>query len=142
MCHDYECNALFVQFHHLMPEFNTLENTIMPALIGGVSYKEASTKAEGLLSDVGLSERITHKPGQLSGGEQQRVAVARALMLDPKVVLADEPTGNLDTQTGEDLLALLMKLNKQGIAFIIVTHNESLASECERTIRMKDGQIV
>ncbi len=130
------------QFHHLMPEFNTLENTIMPALIGGVGYKEASIKAEGILADVGLSERLTHKPGQLSGGEQQRVAVARALMLDPKVVLADEPTGNLDTKTGEDLLALLRKLNKQGITFIIVTHNESLASECERTIRMKDGKIV
>lgn len=130
------------QFHHLMPEFNTLENTIMPALIAGTGYKEASTKAEEILEEVGLSKRLTHKPGQLSGGEQQRVAVARALMLNPKVVLADEPTGNLDTQTGEDLFALLMKLNKQGTTFIIVTHNESLASQCERNIRMKDGRIV
>ncbi len=130
------------QFHHLMPEFNTLENAIMPALISGIGYKEASAKAKGILSEVGLSERLKHKPGQLSGGEQQRVAVARALMLDPKVVLADEPTGNLDTQTGEALFTLLKKLNKTGITFIIVTHNEDLASECERTVRMKDGRIV
>jgi len=130
------------QFHHLMPEFNTLENTIMPALIGGRNRKEASEKAEQLLVDAGLSDRLLHKPGELSGGEQQRVAVARALMLDPKVVLADEPTGNLDTKTGDELLALLMKLNEKGVSFIIVTHNESLASQCGRTIRMRDGQII
>jgi len=130
------------QFHHLMPEFNTLENTIMPALIAGRNRKEAERKAEQLLADAGLSERLLHKPGELSGGEQQRVAVARALMLDPKVVLADEPTGNLDTQTGDELLSLLMDLNKTGVSFIIVTHNESLASQCGRTIRMKDGQII
>ncbi len=130
------------QFHHLMPEFNAMENAMMPALIAGLSKKKAQSKAERLLKAVGLSKRLLHKPGELSGGEQQRVAVARALMLDPEVVLADEPTGNLDTQTGEDLLALLLDLNKSGIAFIIVTHNDSLADQCGRTVRMKDGRIV
>jgi lipoprotein-releasing system ATP-binding protein len=130
------------QFHHLLPEFNTIENAIMPALIAGINYKEASKKAEQLLRDVGLSERLFHKPGELSGGEQQRVAVARALMLDPKVVLADEPTGNLDTQTSEELFSLLAELNRKGITFIIVTHNENLASQCRKIIRMKDGRIL
>jgi lipoprotein-releasing system ATP-binding protein len=130
------------QFHHLLPEFNAVENTIMPALISGISYKEAIGKAEHILDDVGLSGRLLHKPGELSGGEQQRVAVARALMLDPKVVLADEPTGNLDTRTGDELFDLLSELNKKGITFIIVTHNESLSSQCRRIIRMKDGKII
>ncbi|MBI4683057.1 MAG: ABC transporter ATP-binding protein [Nitrospirae bacterium] len=130
------------QFHHLLPEFNTLENTVMPALIAGISFKEASKKAEQSLADVGLSERLFHKPGELSGGEQQRVAVARALMLNPKVVLADEPTGNLDTQTGDDLFGLMLELNRKGITFIIVTHNETLAAQCGRIIRMKDGMLV
>lgn len=130
------------QFHHLMPEFNTLENAMMPALIAGMDHKEAGIKAEQLLADVGLSSRLLHKSGELSGGEQQRVAVARALMLNPEVVLADEPTGNLDTKTGDDMFSLLMELNKKGISFIIVTHNENLASQCSRIIRMKDGQII
>ena len=130
------------QFHHLLPEFNTIENAAMPALIAGISFKEAAKKAEQLLADVGLFERLYHRPGELSGGEQQRVAVARALMLDPKVVLADEPTGNLDTQTGDELFSLMMELNRKGISFIIVTHNETLASRCGRTIRMKDGMLV
>ena len=130
------------QFHHLLPEFNALENTTMPALIAGVGAKEANVKARQMLDDVGLSERLMHKPGELSGGEQQRVAVARALMLEPKVVLADEPTGNLDTQTGEELFSLLMDLNNKGITFIIVTHNEDLASRCGRILKMKDGNIV
>jgi len=130
------------QFHHLLPEFNTLENTRMPALIAGISHEDADKKAKQLLGEVGLSERFTHKPGELSGGEQQRVAVARALMLDPEVVLADEPTGNLDTGTGEELFNLLKRLNDKGTSFIIVTHNEILASQCKRTIKMKDGTIV
>jgi len=130
------------QFHHLLPEFNTLENVIMPSLIAGLNYNEAKAKAEGLLSEVGLSERLTHRPGELSGGEQQRAAVARALMLDPKVVLADEPTGNLDMRTGEDVFNLLKELNGKGITFIIVTHNESLAGQCGKIVKMKDGQIV
>ena len=130
------------QFHHLLPEFNMIENTIMPSLIAGINYKEATAKAEHLLSEVGLSERLKHRPGELSGGEQQRVAVARALMLDPKVVLADEPTGNLVTKTGDDLFNLLKDLNTKGITFIIVTHNESLAKQCGKIVRMRDGQIV
>jgi lipoprotein-releasing system ATP-binding protein len=130
------------QFHHLLPEFNALENTMMPALIAGIARKEANGKARQILSEVGLSERLLHKPGELSGGEQQRVAVARALMLNPKVVLADEPTGNLDTQTGEELFSLLMDLNSRGITFIIVTHNETLASKCGRILKIRDGMIV
>ena len=130
------------QFHHLLPEFNTIENTIMPALIAGRDYNEARAKAEHLLGEVGLSNRLMHRPGELSGGEQQRVAVARALMLDPKVVLADEPTGNLDTKTGEDIFNLLKELNGKGITFIIVTHNESLAEQCGKIVTMRDGQIV
>jgi len=130
------------QFHHLLPEFNMIENTMMPALIGGLEHKESSEKAKRILADVGLSGRLLHKPGELSGGEQQRVAVARALMLDPKVVLADEPTGNLDTRTGEELFKLLMELNKLEMTFIIVTHNESLASRCGRVLRMRDGMII
>ena len=130
------------QFHHLLPEFNALENTLMPALIAGIDRKEANVKARQILNDVGLSERLTHKPGELSGGEQQRVAVARALMLDPKVVFADEPTGNLDTQTGEELFRLLMDLNNKGITFIIVTHNDTLASKCGRILKMKDGRLL
>ncbi len=130
------------QFHHLLPEFNALENTIMPLLIAGISYKEAGKKASQTLRDVGLSNRLFHRPGELSGGEQQRVAVARALILNPQVVLADEPTGNLDTRTGEELFNVLMDLNKRGITFILVTHNESLASKCGRIIEMKDGRLV
>ena len=131
------------QFHHLLPEFNAVENTMMPSLISGINQKEAYKRAEAILGEVGLSNRLLHKPGELSGGEQQRVAVARALMLEPAVVLADEPTGNLDTQTGEELFRLLIELNnKKGITFIIVTHNEHLASKCKRIIRMLDGRIV
>jgi len=130
------------QFHHLLPEFNTIENTVMPALIAGINFREAEKKAARLLSEVGLSGRLNHRPGELSGGEQQRVAVARALMLDPAVVLADEPTGNLDTQTGDDLFRLMMDFNRKGITFIIVTHNENLAAQCGRILKMKDGVLV
>jgi lipoprotein-releasing system ATP-binding protein len=114
----------------------------MPSLIAGADRSDCVKKAKQLLGDVGLGDRVLHKPGELSGGEQQRVAVARALMLDPEVVLADEPTGNLDTRTGEELFNLLAGLNKRGITFIIVTHNEVLASQCSRTIRMMDGRII
>lgn len=130
------------QFHHLLPEFNTLENTIMPALVAGEKHAGAAGKAMTILQELGLSGRLTHKPGELSGGEQQRVAVARALMLSPDVVLADEPTGNLDTQTGEELFSLLTELNRKGITFFIVTHNDSLAARCGRILRMKDGRLV
>jgi lipoprotein-releasing system ATP-binding protein len=136
-------NVGFVfQFHHLLPEFNALENAMLPGLISGIDRAGTRRKAEEILKDLGLSKRMHHKPGQLSGGEQQRVAVARALMLEPSVVLADEPTGNLDTKTGEELFELLLELNAKGITFIIVTHNDLLASRCERIIRMKDGMIV
>jgi lipoprotein-releasing system ATP-binding protein len=141
------------QFHHLLPEFTALENVMMPGLIlrsqkssakGGRSqYKEIYKKAERLLDEMGLSDRKGHRPGELSGGEQQRVAVARALLLEPKIVLGDEPTGNLDTGTGDELFNLLVELNKEkGITFIIVTHNESLSKRCHRTLRMIDGKII
>jgi lipoprotein-releasing system ATP-binding protein len=136
------------QFHHLMPEFTALENVMMPGLIHlshkskGVSYADVQKKAGDILGQMGLKDRIKHRPGELSGGEQQRVAVARALLLDPKVVLADEPTGNLDTATGEDLFKIFLDLNKQkGITFIIVTHNESLSIRCSRVLRMRDGYL-
>ncbi|HDZ62659.1 MAG TPA: ABC transporter ATP-binding protein [Nitrospirae bacterium] len=130
------------QFHHLLPEFNAIENTMMPALIGGMDWKAAYSKAETILGEVGLSDRLLHKPGELSGGEQQRVAVARALILEPKVILADEPTGNLDTMTGEELFRLLLDINRKGITFLVVTHNEDLASKCGRIIRMLDGKVI
>jgi lipoprotein-releasing system ATP-binding protein len=130
------------QFHHLLPEFTALENVCMPAYIQNRPAAEAREEATHLLSDVGLSARITHKPGELSGGEQQRVAVARALMQRPDVVLADEPTGNLDTHTGEALFGLLRTLNRdRGITFIIVTHNEKLSAQSDRIVHMEDGLL-
>ncbi len=130
------------QFHHLLPEFSALENTMMPALIGGMTTKEAEQRAVELLSELGLSRRLSHRPGELSGGEQQRVAVARALIMEPDLVLADEPTGNLDTKTGRELFDLLRRLNEErGITFLVVTHNESLASECSVVLRMVDGRL-
>ncbi|MDP3015606.1 MAG: ABC transporter ATP-binding protein [Deltaproteobacteria bacterium] len=129
------------QFHHLLPEFNALENTMMPCLIQSISKKEAALRAETILTLVGLKERLSHKPGELSGGEQQRVAVARALVLEPKVLLADEPTGNLDTKTGESVFALLQELNRiKGVTLIIVTHNPNLAAQMPRQILLTDGK--
>ncbi len=131
------------QFHHLLPEFNSLENVMLPGLISGMSFAEAGKRASALLSELGLSARIRHRPGELSGGEQQRVAVARALLQNPAVVLADEPTGNLDTLTGNDLFALFLELNKRkGIAFVVVTHNKSLSDRCHRVLEMADGMFV
>lgn len=136
------------QFHYLLPEFSAIENVMMPAMIARSqdsevrSQKELYEKAEKLLDELGLYARKDHKPGELSGGEQQRVAVARALLLAPKVVLADEPTGNLDAKTGEELFKLLMDINqKSGVTFIIVTHNESLSKRCHRTLEMVDGKL-
>lgn len=134
------------QFHYLLPEFTAIENVMMPGLISmgskGKDRKELYEKAGNLLGELGLYARKDHKPGELSGGEQQRVAVARALLLEPRVVLADEPTGNLDTATGEDLFRLLMDINqKSGITFIIVTHNKSLSERCHRTLEMVDGRL-
>ena len=131
------------QFHHLLPEFTALENTMMPALIQGMRQKEAQRQAEGILEQVGLRNRMSHKPGELSGGEQQRVAVARSLILEPDVLLADEPTGNLDRETGEGVYRLIEQLNKErGITTIIVTHNEDIASRLPRRVRLVDGRVV
>ena len=113
------------QFHNLLPEFTALENAMMPALIRRIPKNEAMRKAEAILNEVGLAERMTHKPGELSGGEQQRVAIARALILEPEILLADEPTGNLDTETGKKIEAILLALNRaKRITLIVVTHNQ------------------
>jgi lipoprotein-releasing system ATP-binding protein len=130
------------QFHHLLPEFSALENVIMPGLINKTERASLASRARGLLAELGLGARCDHLPGELSGGEQQRVAVARALVLSPRVVLADEPTGNLDTATGEELFRLLLRLNKErNITFVIVTHNESLSKLCDRVMKMVDGRF-
>jgi lipoprotein-releasing system ATP-binding protein len=131
------------QFHHLLPEFSALENTMMPCLIQGIPKKESAARAEAILTLVGLKERLSHKPGELSGGEQQRVAVARALVLEPKVLLADEPTGNLDTKTGESVFDLLQQLNQiKGVTLIVVTHNLKLAEKLSRQIQLIDGKAL
>jgi lipoprotein-releasing system ATP-binding protein len=131
------------QFHHLLPEFTALENACMPAFIQRRNPGEIEPEATALLQEVGLGDRLHHKPGELSGGEQQRVAVARALLQKPDLVLADEPTGNLDTHTGEALFAMMRGLNKaRGTTFVIVTHNDKLSAQADRIVHMQDGQIV
>jgi lipoprotein-releasing system ATP-binding protein len=128
------------QFHHLLPELNALENTMLPALIGGRPREEAQALAAAMLEQVGLAERMRHRVGQLSGGEQQRVAVARALIRAPRLLLADEPTGNLDARTGEQIHELLLALNRdQGLAMIVVTHNLALARRLSRCVALEDG---
>lgn len=131
------------QFHQLLPEFTALENVTIPALIQGVSSGEARRRAVEMLEFMGLSERASHKPAELSGGEKQRVAVARALINHPSVVLADEPSGSLDTHNKEELYRLFFELrDKLGQTFVIVTHDEGLASQTDRTIHMLDGRIL
>jgi lipoprotein-releasing system ATP-binding protein len=131
------------QFHHLLPEFTALENICIPAFIAGRSKKEASFKAAELLELLGLSHRINHKPNELSGGEQQRVAVARALINNPSIILADEPSGNLDSNNAESLHRLFVDLrDRLNQTLIIVTHNESLANMANRKVEMKDGLII
>lgn len=131
------------QFHQLLPEFTALENVTIPALIQGVSSGEARRRAVEMLEFMGLSERASHKPAELSGGEKQRVAVARALINHPSVVLADEPSGSLDTHNKEELHRLFFELrDKLGQTFVIVTHDEGLASQTDRTIHMLDGRIL
>ena len=131
------------QFHHLLPEFTAIENVCIPAWIGGKNKKETTEKALMLLKTLGLGHRLEHKPMELSGGEQQRVAVARALINDPKIIFADEPTGNLDSANARDLHQLFFDLRKQfAQTFLIVTHNEELASMSDRILHMKDGLIV
>ena len=131
------------QFHQLLPEFTALENVMIPAFIAGVSTKEASIHAMEILDFMGLTERASHKPNELSGGEKQRVAVARALINQPAVILADEPSGSLDTHNKEELHQLFFDLrNRFGQTFVIVTHDESLAKITDRTIHMVDGKII
>jgi lipoprotein-releasing system ATP-binding protein len=131
------------QFHHLLPEFTALENVCIPAFIAGKSQAEAEAKAAELLGFLGLADRVNHKPSELSGGEQQRVAVARALVNQPAVVLADEPSGNLDSQSAKDLHQMFFDLrDKFNQTFVIVTHNNELANMADRKLEMKDGQIV
>ena len=130
------------QFHHLLPEFTALENVMMPALIARVPAGEAKRRADALLGELGLAERGSHAPGAMSGGEQQRVAVARALVQSPRILLADEPTGNLDRDTGDKLHALLRRLNEEkGITVVVVTHNERLAAACDRILRLENGRL-
>ncbi|WP_303721241.1 ABC transporter ATP-binding protein [Malonomonas rubra] len=130
------------QFHQLLPEFTALENVMMPLLIGGLSKSEAAEKAETLLAEVGLAHRLTHKPGALSGGEQQRVAIARALVREPRLLLADEPTGNLDSKTSDEIIHLLNQMHEaRGLTMIIVTHNRELASSLDRVLQIEDGHL-
>lgn len=131
------------QFHNLLPEFSALENVMMPALIGGAKRKEAEQRAAELLEAVGLTERAAHKPAQMSGGEQQRVAIARALMNRPSVILADEPTGNLDTHNRNEIQRLLFDIREKfGQTIVMVTHDETLADMADRKIVMSDGAIL
>jgi lipoprotein-releasing system ATP-binding protein len=130
------------QFHHLLPEFSAVENVAMPLLIGRQPACDAFERARGLLVELGLGARTAHRPGALSGGEQQRVAIARALAASPRVLLADEPTGNLDSETGARLHELLRRLNRERrLTVVVVTHNEGLAAACDRTLRLVGGRL-
>ena len=137
-------NAGFVfQFHHLLPEFTAIENVIIPQMINGTSYNQAKIKSKELLKIVGLTERLDHKPAELSGGEQQRVAVARALANNPKIIFADEPTGNLDSVNSEEIHKLILDLKTNlGMTFVIVTHNSSLVKLADMLYEIKDGKIL
>jgi lipoprotein-releasing system ATP-binding protein len=131
------------QFHHLLPEFSAIENAMMPLRIARVSAKEARPKAEALLTRVGLGDRLDHRPGMLSGGEQQRVAVSRALVMQPSLLLADEPTGDLDETTADALHDLLRSMHTEfGLTAIIATHNPRLAAQCDRTLRLEGGKLL
>ena len=128
------------QHHHLLPEFSALENVIIPQIISGIPHKDAKDRAMEILNWMGLSERLTHRPARLSGGEQQRVAIARALSTAPKVLLADEPTGNLDPHTADEVFSILLRLARgAGLAALIATHNPRLAAQMDRTLRLTDG---
>ena len=131
------------QFHHLLPEFTALENVAIPAMIGKMNLKAAKEKAKGLLTLLGLGDRLTHKPSELSGGEQQRVAIARALINDPSVLFADEPSGNLDTTTKQEIHKLFFDLRDRfGLTIVIVTHDRELASMSDTILEMKDGEFL
>jgi lipoprotein-releasing system ATP-binding protein len=131
------------QFHNLLPEFTVLENTMLPCLIARMEPEEARRRASILLSEVGLAGRLAHRTGEISGGEQQRVAICRALVMEPSVLLADEPTGNLDGKTASGVVDLLLELNRaRGLSLLMVTHNERIASRLHRVVRIDDGRIV
>ena len=131
------------QFHNLLPEFTVLENVMLPCRIAGIDIDEARRRAESLLDDVGLSHRLLHRPGEISGGEQQRAAVCRALVMEPLVLLADEPTGNLDRETASGVVELLLSINRERkLSLLMVTHNELAASRLNRVVRIDDGRIV
>lgn len=144
LAHFRNANIGFVfQFHHLLPEFTAQENVSIPAMIADRSYKDVNDKAKSLLDLLGMADRLDHKPAQLSGGEQQRVAVARALINDPGLILADEPSGNLDSETSEELHRLFFQLRDElGQTFVIVTHNQALAQMADRMLTMRDGEFV
>lgn len=130
------------QFHHLLPDFTALENVIMPALVGGINKKEAIELGASILGELGLSDRLSHKPSELSGGEQQRVAIARALIMNPELLLADEPTGNLDTKTGNIVFEMLLKAGERHkTTLILVTHNNEFSKVMPRLIKLRDGKI-
>ncbi|MEL7041907.1 MAG: ABC transporter ATP-binding protein [Pseudomonadota bacterium] len=130
------------QFHHLLPEFNARDNVAMPLMVGGLSRRKAREKADIILADMGLSERLKHQPGQMSGGEQQRVAIARALINDPRLVIADEPTGNLDPATTERVFASLIRMARsEGAAVLVATHNMALTQHMDRVLTLKDGKL-
>ncbi len=130
------------QFHHLLAEFDARDNVAMPLMVGGMPRRKARVKAEALLEEMGLTDRMHHQPGQMSGGEQQRVAIARALVNDPRLVIADEPTGNLDPETTERVFASLIRMARsEGAAVLIATHNMSLIKHMDRVLTLKDGKL-